>query len=198
MADLHKRLNIGLDLSNTSDIYLDTRLNNGEKKFILNSIPSTTPLEKLFVTSSFGFRFHPIFNQEKLHTGIDLKADIGTKVYATADGIVLKTRNTDPGGYGKMIRIVHNYGFETLYAHLDDIYVSPGDIIKKGTLLGLSGNTGDSIGPHLHYEVKYLNKYLDPLDFLYWNKKTFDTIFTKNQEKIHWKDLVFLIKNHNY
>ncbi len=197
LDDLHKLLNIGLDLSTKKDIYFDTKLDKKEKKLILNSIPSASPLKKVFITSDFGFRFHPIFKRKRLHTGIDMRAKIGTKIYATANGIVSKARKDDPGGYGKMVRIVHNYGFESIYAHLDFVNVNVGDIIKKGTLIGLSGNTGDSNGPHLHYEIRYLNKYLNPIDFLYWNKKTFDTIFRKNQEKVHWNDLVYLIKNYN-
>ncbi|QDF28509.1 zinc metallopeptidase, M23 family [Halarcobacter anaerophilus] len=195
LTDLHQLLNIGLDLSNKNNIYLNTRINEEDKKFILNSIPSAPPLRKVFITSEFGFRLHPIFRKEKLHTGVDLRAKIGTEVYSTANGVILEARNIDNGGYGKMVRIIHNHGFETLYAHLDDIYVNPGDIIKKGTLIGLTGNTGRSNGPHLHYEVKYIKKYLNPTDFLYWNRKTFDTIFSKNQETIHWKDLIFLMKN---
>jgi murein DD-endopeptidase MepM/ murein hydrolase activator NlpD len=195
LSDLQSLLNIGLDISSFDNIYLDTKLNESDKKNILASIPSASPLEKVFITSKFGYRLHPIFNTNKLHTGVDLRATIGTKIYSTADGIVLTSKKEDLGGYGKMVEIVHNYGFQTLFGHMSEVYVEEGDIIKKGTLLGLSGNTGNSNGPHLHYEIKYLKKHLDSQDFLYWNTKTFDTIFKKNQDLINWKNMIFYIKN---
>ncbi|QKF81506.1 zinc metallopeptidase, M23 family [Halarcobacter ebronensis] len=197
LEDLQKLLNIGLDLSNKKDIYLNTKFEDKDKSYILTSIPSASPLEKVFITSKYGTRFHPIFNKSLFHSGLDLRAKIGTDVYTTADGIVSNINENDNEGYGKVIKIVHNYGFETLYAHLDKIFVNVGQIVKKGTIIGLSGNTGTSNGPHLHYEVKYLDKSLDPLSFLYWNKKTFDTVFSQNSELIDWNNLVLYIKNSN-
>lgn len=195
LSDLQGLLNIGLDISSFDNIYLDTKLNESDKKNILASVPSASPLEKVFITSKFGYRLHPIFNTNKMHTGVDLRALVGTKIYSTADGIVLTSKKEDLGGYGKMVEIVHNYGFQTLFGHMSEVYVEEGDIVKKGTLIGLSGNTGSSNGPHLHYEIKYLKKYLDSQDFLYWNTKTFDTIFKKNQDLINWKNMIFYIKN---
>lgn len=195
LSDLQGLLNIGLDISSFDNIYLDTKLNESDKKNILASVPSASPLEKVFITSKFGYRLHPIFNTNKMHTGVDLRASVGTKIYSTADGIVLTSKKEDLSGYGKMVEIVHNYGFQTLFGHMSEVYVEEGDIVKKGTLIGLSGNTGSSNGPHLHYEIKYLKKYLDSQDFLYWNTKTFDTIFKKNQDLINWKNMIFYIKN---
>ncbi|MDD2896580.1 MAG: M23 family metallopeptidase [Aliarcobacter sp.] len=195
LADLQNLLNIGLDLSSSNNIYLDTKLSEKDKRYILSSIPSSSPLGKLFITSKYGYRFHPIFKTNKLHTGLDLRANVGTKIYSTADGIVLEVRNQDLGGYGKVVKITHNYGFETLFGHLDDIFVKEGDIIKKGDLIGLSGNTGNSNGQHLHYEITYLRKHINPQDFLYWNTTTFNTILNKKQDSINWGNLIYAIMN---
>ena len=194
LVDLQKILDIGLDLSKNDNIYLNTRLDSNDKSFILNSIPSGSPLKRTFITSKYGYRTHPITNKRKLHTGVDLKAKVGTSIYSPADGIVMKARNFDPGGYGKMITIAHNYGFKTLYGHMSDIYVKEGQVVQKGSLLGLTGNTGQSNGPHLHYEVKFIEKYVQPLDFVYWNKRTFNTIFNK-ELKLDWEKLILLIKD---
>lgn len=193
LVDLQQILNIGLDLSKKDNVYLNTKLVEKDKKYILNSIPSGSPLEKTFVTSKYGYRMHPISKKRKLHTGVDLKAKVGTQIYSPADGVIIKARNFDPGGYGKMITISHNFGFKTLYGHMSDIYVKEGQIIQKGSLIGLSGNTGRSNGPHLHYEIKFAEKFVEPIDFVYWNNKTFNTIF-KKELSLDWEKLILLIK----
>ncbi len=193
LVDLQQILNIGLDLSKKDNIYLNTKLEQSDKKYILNSIPSGSPLEKTFITNKYGYRIHPLTKKRKLHTGVDLKAKVGTQIYSPANGVVIKARNFDPGGYGKMITIAHNYGFKTLYGHMNDIYVKEGQLIQKGSLIGLTGNTGQSNGPHLHYEVKFAEKYVEPIDFVYWNNKTFNTIFTK-ELSLDWEKLILLIK----
>lgn len=195
LFDLQKLLNIGLNLTKKSNIYKD--IQDEDKRYILNNIPSGSPLKKIFITSNFGYRIHPLKGIKKFHAGLDLRAKIGTKIYSPANGIVVKTRNYNNGGYGKMITIRHNYGFSTLYGHLNDIYVKEGDIISKNTIIGLSGNTGSSNGPHLHYEVKFIGKHINPLAFIYWNTKTFDSIFDINT-KIKWVKLIELVKKRNY
>ena len=193
LIDLQRLLDIGLDLSNNNDIYLDEPVDLSDKNYLLSILPSGSPLANTFVTSEFGNRYHPITKNKRLHTGIDFRAQVGTEIYSTADGIVLKSRNSDPGGYGKMLVIMHNYGFKTLYAHMSEVYIRVGDIIPKGTLIGLTGNSGNSTGPHLHYEVKFLEKFINPKDFLYWNTKTFGTIFN-SKNNINWKKLISLMK----
>lgn len=197
LFDLHKLLNIGLDLTQNNNVFFDTKLNSKDKDFILKSIPNSSPLKEIFVTSNFGNRIHPILNVYKFHTGIDLRAEIGTNVYSTADGVVLKIQNFDNGGYGKYIIISHNFGFQTLFAHLDNTFVEEGDFIRKGTIIGSSGNTGRSNGPHLHYEIQYLQKPIDPLSFLYWNKKTFNSIFNKEDDAVDWEKIIEFIKSYN-
>ncbi len=131
LVDLQQILNIGLDLSKKDNIYLNTKLSEKDKTYVLSSIPSGSPLEKTFITSKFGYRIHPILNKRKLHTGLDLRAKIGTPIYSPADAIVSKARVEDPGGYGKMVVLSHNFGFKTLFAHMSSISVSQGQIIKK-------------------------------------------------------------------
>lgn len=196
LVDLQKLLNIGLDLTKKDNIYLNTKINKNDKNYLLSSIPNGSPLKRTFITSKYGYRIHPLSGNRKLHTGLDLKAKVGTQIYSPADGIVIKARNYDPGGYGKMLIIMHNYGFKTLYGHMNDILVKEGDLISKNTLLGFTGNTGASSGPHLHYELKFLEKHINPTNFVYWNTKTFETIFAANTN-IKWEELILLIKKRN-
>ncbi len=143
-----------------------TRLTPGQERFLRTSIPSGFPTTKSEVTSNFGNRTHPISRQKAFHSGIDLRAQMKTPIYATADGIVESASANSSSG--KQIIIRHNYGFETRFAHLDSYKVAAGDIIQKGDLIAYSGNTGRSSAPHLHYEVRYLDKAKNPIDFLEW------------------------------
>ena len=95
---------------------------------------------------------------------MDFRAAVGTRVHATAPGIVVKAGPS--GGYGRMVEIDHGNGFSTRYAHLSVILVEPGQRIKTGDIVGESGSTGRSTGPHLHYEVRRNGDATDPLRFL--------------------------------
>lgn len=111
------------------------------------------PLKELFIISNFGPR---IYSNMVWHNGIDFRATIGTGVFAIADGIVRAAKVDGAGlfaGYGRYVIIEHN-GFCSLYAHLDSYNLSPGQQVKAGELIGFSGNTGDSTGPHLHFEIR--------------------------------------------
>ncbi len=114
--------------------------------------------------SAFGMRMHPILKTIRPHNGIDLTAPAGTNIYATADGVVLQARYTT-GGYGKKILIDHGFGYKTLYGHCEKILVKPGQKVKRGEVIGLVGNTGLSVRPHLHYEVWINNKAVDPINY---------------------------------
>jgi murein DD-endopeptidase MepM/ murein hydrolase activator NlpD len=103
-----------------------------------------------------------------MHYGLDIAADKGTQIFSSGDGFVTFSGNR--GGYGMTVEISHpraKGGLMTRYAHLSSIKVQPGQRIKRGDLIALSGNTGRSTGPHLHYEVRNLrgNTALDPIDF---------------------------------
>lgn len=117
------------------------------------------------ITSTFGRRNSPFSHSGRdLHAGIDIAVDHGTPVYASADGIVTTAKRK--GGYGKLITIEHPSGYETLYAHLSNIFVSEGDEVCRGQQIGLIGSTGRSTGPHLHYEVRENGTPIDPSPFI--------------------------------
>ena len=115
---------------------------------------------KLHVTSQYGYRNHPISGRYRLHEGIDFRAATGTRVYASKTGTV--TYAARKGGYGKTVSIQHEDDFSTAYGHLSRIYVSNGDFVKQGQIIGLTGNSGKSTGPHLHFEIRYKGKSENP------------------------------------
>jgi murein DD-endopeptidase MepM/ murein hydrolase activator NlpD len=116
--------------------------------------PWGSPIKGDFeISSNFGYRMHPIKKIKKLHTGIDIKAALGTEVLATADGVVTKAL-VSAGGYGTYVVIQHDENYQTLYSQLDpDLKVKVGDKVKAGAVIGLVGVPHFGTGPHLHYEV---------------------------------------------
>ena len=139
------------------------------KTQMLASIPAIQPIKNKGLTqlaSGFGMRIHPIYKVKRMHTGIDFAAPRGTPIYATGDGVV-KVVSSQFGGYGKEIEISHGYGYITKYAHLDKFNVKIGQKIKRGELIGYIGSTGSSTAPHLHYEVIYNGKKVDPVHYFY-------------------------------
>lgn len=126
-----------------------------------------TPLGRPIVgaiTSTFGFRQDPINGRPAFHSGIDMQADYGDKVVATADGLVIQVGYN--GDYGNYIEIKHGNGFTTGFAHLQSYKVKVGDTIKRGQSIGLAGNTGRSTGVHLHYEVRLNSQPINPFPFM--------------------------------
>jgi murein DD-endopeptidase MepM/ murein hydrolase activator NlpD len=158
------------------------------RKMVLQLIPNGRPVNYDRVTSSFGSRFHPFYKKNYQHKGIDVHSFVGTEVVATADGMVSSIQNT-PDGFGKLIKVSHGMGFVTYYGHLKRINVDRGQIVSKGETIGLSGNTGRSTGPHLHYEVRYGEKPLDPANFILWTLNNFESQLEKIQE-IPWGSLM--------
>lgn len=164
-----------------------------DKKSVLQFIPNGYPVEYKGITSPFGWRMHPILHKKEFHPGVDLKAKYGTKVYAPADGIVEFANYHKSSGYGNLLIIDHNFGFKTVYGHLSKILVKRGDFVKKGDLIALTGSSGLSNGPHLHYEIRYLNIVLNPKFFMKWGLKNYNTIFFK-EKKVKWQQIVRFIK----
>ncbi len=119
---------------------------------------------KITVTSSYGTRTHPIFGTKKIHNGIDLKARF-ENVYSVLDGIVTATGWDSKGG-GNFIKVKHFDRFETSYLHLSEIYYRAGEQVKAGFIIGKSGNSGNSTGPHLHFSVKEFGQIINPSHFL--------------------------------
>ena len=123
------------------------------------------PLDReISVTSPYGTRIHPIFGAPKMHNGIDLKAHY-ENIYAVMDGIVTAT-GWDPKGGGNFIKVRHFDRFETAYLHLSEIYYKTGELVKAGFVIGRSGNSGNSTGPHLHFSVKEFGQNINPAHFL--------------------------------
>ncbi|HEX7276469.1 MAG TPA: peptidoglycan DD-metalloendopeptidase family protein [Acidimicrobiales bacterium] len=116
------------------------------------------------ITSSFGYRIHPIYGDARLHTGIDIGADTGDPIYASADGVVASTGSL--GGYGNATVIEHGGGLATLYGHQSSILVSEGETVTQGEVIGRVGCTGACTGPHLHFEVRVDGEPVDPMGYL--------------------------------
>jgi murein DD-endopeptidase MepM/ murein hydrolase activator NlpD len=164
-----------------------------DKNFILQNIPNGYPIKFEGITSSFGWRINPILKKREFHPGIDLRAKIGTPIHATANGLVEYASFHKTSGYGNLIIIEHNFGFKTIFGHLSKIIVKQGDFVKKGDIIGYTGNSGLSNGPHLHYEIRYLGIILNPIYFLKWNLKNYNEIF-KKEKKVKWQSLIKAVK----
>jgi murein DD-endopeptidase MepM/ murein hydrolase activator NlpD len=116
------------------------------------------------LTSGFGLRAHPLLGGVRPHLGVDLAAQTGTPVRATADGVVSLAGAR--GGYGLAVELQHVTGMQTRYGHLSRIYVALGQRVRKGDVIGLVGSTGRSTGPHLHYETRRNGQAVDPTPFM--------------------------------
>jgi murein DD-endopeptidase MepM/ murein hydrolase activator NlpD len=138
-----------------------------EKKTAMWSAkPAIQPLSNETLTylhTTYGSRFHQILGYVREHKGLDLTADVGTPVYATGDGRVVRADYSQ--SFGNVIYLNHMYGYETRYAHLSKFNVSNGQRVKRGDLIGYVGDTGLSKGPHLHYEVLFQGQHVNPINF---------------------------------
>ncbi len=134
-----------------------------EQKVRLASIPSVWPT-KGYLTSPFGERIHPFTGRESYHNGQDIATQYGNRIQAPANGIVLIAEYQDY--YGNLLVIDHGFGFTTRYGHMASFAVKEGDRVKRFQTIGTVGNTGRSSAPHLHYEVRYLGKPLNPMNFI--------------------------------
>jgi len=139
------------------------------KTQMLSSIPAIQPLSNKdlnHVASGYGWRIHPIYKTEMMHTGMDFTASIGTPIHATGNGQVSKVE-MNGRGFGNNIIINHGYGYQTLYGHMSRIAVKMGQKINRGDIIGYVGNTGSSTGPHLHYEVHKNGTPVNPINFYF-------------------------------
>ena len=137
----------------------------------LEAIPSIKPVRvdllkrNVSLLSGYGIRLHPVHKVNKLHEGLDFTAPSGTAIQATGSGKVVRV-SKQKSGYGRHVMIDHGFdGFQTLYAHMDEIHVELGDEVKKGQQIGTVGNTGTSTAPHCHYEVRINGKAVDPIHY---------------------------------
>jgi murein DD-endopeptidase MepM/ murein hydrolase activator NlpD len=129
------------------------------------SFLSGRPIDRGWISSPYGRRIDPFTGNLAWHQGIDFATGrTGTDVKAVASGVV--TVAEDKQGYGMMVKVNHGNGYETLYAHDEKLLVKPGDIVKKGQVIALSGNTGRSTGPHVHFEVHKNGRVVDPSSYV--------------------------------
>ncbi|WP_290704591.1 peptidoglycan DD-metalloendopeptidase family protein [Amphritea sp.] len=181
---------LGLPVSEkmTSDRADELTVMTNQRLFFLSLVPNGEPIHGLRINDGFGMRMHPIRKARVMHNGIDFKAKVGTPVYATADGAVEYAGFNKASGFGNLIIIQHGLGFKTYYAHLSKLKIKSGSYVSKGQLIGLSGNTGASTGPHLHYEVRHLYRAINPEPFVAWNIGNFDSLFS-NVKGVKWASL---------
>lgn len=167
-------------LARTGQLYqriynVQARVDSTERLFELNrhkinQIPSIQPVtnpDLTLLAASFGNRIHPFYKSMSMHKGIDFAVPTGTAVFATADGVVseIQTRGQSTG---LSLKIEHpESGYETYFANLDKVLVQPGRRVLRGDVIALSGNSGQSFGPHLHYEVRLEGKAIDPINYFF-------------------------------
>lgn len=139
------------------------------KEEMLACIPAIQPVankELKRIASGFGVRIDPVYKTPKLHTGLDFTAHTGTPVHATGDGTI-EIAGSESDGYGNKVLINHGWGYKTLYAHNSKIMVRQGQLVKRGQIIALVGNTGKSTGPHCHYEVWKNGNKIDPVNYFF-------------------------------
>lgn len=159
--------NIYLDKIKVTDMPVVEKITTDSIKVTKqNTTPSIWPIDKNKVKGiiKFGKKIHPILKVEKLHTGIDLKAERGTEIFATADGVAKRVEYSK--GYGNIVEIEHDKTYSTLYAHLKGFNVKKGDQVKQGDVIGYVGSTGLSTAPHLHYEVRENGRWANPENYI--------------------------------
>ncbi len=156
---------VNLELNSYSSIYEKVQ----EDIRRISMIPSIRPVEEGYLNSTFGYRIDPIDNVKRFHQGQDITVKTGTPIYAPADGIVKRAYYA--GGFGNHIKLQHGAGYTTLYAHLSKIKVKHGQKVKRGDIIGLTGNTGRSTAPHLHYEIHHNGNPQNPLDYFFSEAK---------------------------
>jgi murein DD-endopeptidase MepM/ murein hydrolase activator NlpD len=140
-----------------------------EKEDMLRSIPAIMPISSKDLTriaSGFGLRIHPIYKITKFHEGMDFTAPLGTDIYASGDGVV-QSVTSNKRGMGNNIVVDHGFGYLSVYAHLEGFNVRPGQKVHRGDVIGYVGNTGLSVAPHLHYEVKLNGTNVDPVNYFF-------------------------------
>ncbi len=131
---------------------------------VKRSLPYSWPIAGGHITSRYGLRYSPFGYLNEFHLGVDLADQVGTPIYAAADGLVNMAGRS--GGYGLVVRLKHRFGYKTLYAHMSSIVVRAKQNVKKGQMIGRVGATGRTTGPHLHFEVKMDDEHINPMPFL--------------------------------
>ncbi|MEC8689662.1 MAG: M23 family metallopeptidase [Candidatus Neomarinimicrobiota bacterium] len=152
---------VKLELNSYNSLYDVVRNHSDNLKFV----PSIRPVQSGYINSNYGYREDPFNGKTRFHYGLDIAVNVGTKVYAPADGKIKFAGNQ--GGFGKVVKIDHSNGYRTIFAHLSKINVKPGTKVKRGDLIALTGKSGRTVGPHLHYEVHHYGAPQNPLDYFF-------------------------------
>ena len=157
MEELKKQIKLSMESVGEIKDYLS------QQRDLYVSTPKGWPVSGR-ISSSYGYRQHPKTGMRDYHSGMDIAADPGLAVKATADGIVSFAGWS--GGSGNLVALEHGFGYSTFYAHNKQVVVKVGQKIKRGDIIGYVGSTGNSTGPHLHYEVWKKGKSLNPYNFI--------------------------------
>ncbi len=143
---------------------IQTRLQYNKDFFA--HLPAIKPMAGPYSINGFGMRLHPVLHVYRMHYGVDIINDVGTDVYAAADGVVHFSGRTQ-GGLGIVVELNHGYGIASVYGHLSQVLVPTGKTVKRGELIGRCGRTGLVSGPHLHYEVRRNGVSQNPVDYFF-------------------------------
>ncbi|MEC8702959.1 MAG: M23 family metallopeptidase [Candidatus Neomarinimicrobiota bacterium] len=152
---------VKLELNSYNNLYDVVRNHSDNLKFV----PSIRPVQSGYINSGYGYRKDPFNGNTRFHYGLDIAVNVGTKVYAPADGKIKFAGNQ--GGFGRVVKIDHSNGYRTIFAHLSKINVKPGAKVKRGDFIALTGKSGRTVGPHLHYEVHQYGAPQNPLDYFF-------------------------------
>jgi len=161
-------------------------------EMLMHRVPSGLPTTFKMISDGYGWRTHPLTKKRTFHEGMDFSCDVGTPVFTTADGVVEYSGDSGDG-YGTKVIVNHGFGFRSVYAHLSKASVTRGAVVSRRDEIGLSGKSGMSSGPHLHYEVHYLGKSINPRAFADWGIRKFDTVF-KQVREIPWESFAELAR----
>ena len=141
-----------------------------EQEIRMENIPAIQPVlnkDLTRIASGYGWRVDPVYHTSRFHEGMDFTAPTGTDIYATGNGKVVYSGWRQ--GYGETVEVDHGYNYITRYAHCSKRLVKVGQEVKRGDIIALVGSTGKSTGPHLHYEVRYNGKAVDPRNFYFYD-----------------------------
>ncbi|MDO6499241.1 M23 family metallopeptidase [Photobacterium sanguinicancri] len=189
LGELENLLGVDVDDHAPIESRLDVAaINSAVRVAVLDSLPNGAPVKNARQSSQYGKRKHPVTGKVRLHAGLDFAVNIGTPIYAPADGVVETVRPSNKGS-GNFIRLQHSFGITSSYSHLSKFAVRGGNFVDKGDLIGYSGNSGLSSGPHLHYEIRFVGRPLNPRPFVDWGMDNFEHIFEK-ERKIKWVSLI--------
>ena len=165
MREMHQQINKTTFAAKKQGLDFDDLIKQLEqKRNYLASTPSIRPVDGGWITSKFGYRKSPFTGKKEFHSGLDISNRIGTKVIAPADGRI--SYAAGKMYIGNMVIIDHGYGLNTRYGHLQKMLVRPGQKVKRGDVIALLGNTGQSTGPHVHYEIQLNGTPVNPLNYI--------------------------------